>query len=153
MPYKISINAHQPDTQAAIIPDATNNSVGVISLNRIREIASEAGGIALKQIVQEDVVLGANTFDANPGDMMVLNNGSADGSNVTVQLPSASTPAMISIKNYAEVNALRAGPPSGETIENSDSNFTLPITARVCAVFVSDGVSNWILVSLYAPGD
>ncbi|HET6956739.1 MAG TPA: hypothetical protein VFI56_09160 [Vicinamibacterales bacterium] len=153
MPYKVAMNVRQPDAQSAIIPDATNNSVGVISLNKVREIASASGGIAFKRVVQEQAQLGGNTFPASAGDLMVINGGGADGSSVTIPLPSAAVAAMVGVKNYAQTNTLRVSPEFGDTVEGNTGNFNIPLNVRTCAVFVSDGVSNWVLVSLFVPGD
>ena len=148
MPFKVTINPSQPDTQAAIIPDATERTVGVISLSQVRAVA---GGIALQRVVQEEAAFGANEFDIAAGDLMVINGGGETAS-VTVNLPSAATVAMVAVKNYATLTGLSVAPSGDDTVELDTTPFSPVLLNSASQVFVSDGVSNWVLLSLYGIG-
>jgi len=150
MPLKIVINPNQPTTQAVIIPDATERTVGVVTLETIRSIAG-GGALALQRVREISVVSGAQTYDAAYGDFLVLNDGS-ETSNVRIQLPPASTLAMIAIKNYATVTDLALQPSDGDSVDQDSSEFfNLTTDPALCVTLISDGVSNWAIQSLYIP--
>jgi hypothetical protein len=147
MPVRISINPQQPNIQTAIINDATNVSVGVITLNKVREIATQiGGGIGLKNVVLTD----SADYTSLAGDLVVLNGPPEVAPNVN--LPSATELAMVGVKSYSSAGSFSVTPVDGETIDNEISFEVTPSSILdVSAVFVSDGISNWILLSLYVP--
>lgn len=125
-----------------VIPGATTSDAGVLTAVDKTKLDGLSASIALQRVVRYSSTAPLN---AAAGDFIIVFGTLETAPHVT--LPPASIASMVAVKNYTTgpTVAVVVQPGEGDTVENTTQ---LQLTAlNSAAVFVSDGVSNWAILS------